>query len=191
MFEQPIALPSQGVSGSILLVEHWTSMKGSKLAEGERRLLLMMLEGAPLCYQGNMKPRNPRQRSIFTEARDWFYPKRDARHPRFSFHSVSDLLGIEGEGLRRRRIFSISASCRGFANGRPIGGSSSGVGLGSSNTAGFAPRKRPSLTEGRPGRVTSENNYGINESDSLKAGGCARGLCGGLRTLQRRTKERC
>ena len=103
MFFESLDASAETFGAIILPVQYWTSVKGSKLVEGERHLLLAVLDDAVRCYLGNMKPRSRQQRLTFVEARDWFYPGRKAqsRAP-ISFQSICDLLGIEAEAFRGR-----------------------------------------------------------------------------------------
>lgn len=87
----------------ILPVQYWASIKARKDQEGERGLLLAVLEDAIRCYLANINARTRRAQLIFAEARNWFYPRDEAqRRAPISFESICDLLGIETEALRRR-----------------------------------------------------------------------------------------
>lgn len=117
--------------GAIIVpAQHWPSAKVRKLAEGECRLLLAILEDAVHCYLTNVNPRTMQQRAAFTDVRDWFYAPRDARRQApISFEAICDLFEIDAEEFRRR-LNSISirdlpknrkAVCRAAVVGRRRG----------------------------------------------------------------------
>jgi|SRR5215469_8398853 len=103
MSDEELELSFEGFGAPILPIQYWTSIKGRKDQEGERGLLLAVLEDAIRCYVANINAHTRRQRLIFAEARNWFYPRDEAnRRAPISFEYICDLLGIETEALRRR-----------------------------------------------------------------------------------------
>jgi hypothetical protein len=103
MSDNELELSVENVGAPILPVQYWTSVKGGKQQEGERCLLLAVLEDAIRCYVANINARTRQQRLTFAEVYNWFYPRHKAeRLAPISFESVCDLLGIEAEALRRR-----------------------------------------------------------------------------------------
>jgi hypothetical protein len=117
MSDEELEPSVENVGAPILPVQYWASVKGGKDQEGERCLLLAVLEDAIRCYAANLNARTRQQRLIFAEVHNWFYPRHKAeqRVP-ISFESVCDLLGIETEALRRRlnsiHIADLPRSCR-------------------------------------------------------------------------------
>ena len=86
--------------------------------DGERRLMLAVLEDAVSCYQQFGLARDPRLREEYLDARRWI-ESRD-REWAFSFENICDVLGLDGscirDGLRRngpksaRRVLSKSVA---------------------------------------------------------------------------------
>jgi hypothetical protein len=72
--------------------------------DGERRLMLAVLEDAVLICQRNALTRSPEKRQEFKEAREWIEDD-DTVWP-FSFENICSVLGIDAEyvraGLRSR-----------------------------------------------------------------------------------------
>ncbi len=91
---------------AILPVQYFELINRRKFLDGERHLLLAVLEEAARSYLTNMNCRNREQRIRFAEVRRWFYP-RDEQQGLFAFESICDLLGIEAN-IFRRRLGSIS-----------------------------------------------------------------------------------
>src|SRR5215469_15685524 len=117
MSGEELELSAENVGAPILPVQYWTSVKGVKQQEGERCLLLAVLEDAIRCYVANINARTRQQRLTFAEVYNWFYPRHKAeRLAPISFESVCDLLGIEAEALRRRlnsiHIADLPRNCR-------------------------------------------------------------------------------
>jgi len=92
--------------GAILPVQYFDLINRRKFLNGERRLLLAVLEEALRTYLSNLKGRSREQRIRFAEVHCWFYsPCRP--QSLFAFESVCDLLGI-APGILRTRLTSIS-----------------------------------------------------------------------------------
>jgi len=82
LIEPEILLPSQYFDG---LAPHVGF-------EGERRLMLAVLEDAVACYQKHATSTRPRAQRLYREAEQWLFEE-DAT-PVFSFDSVCTVLGI-------------------------------------------------------------------------------------------------
>jgi len=67
--------------------------------EGERRLMVALLEDAVGCYQRYANAQNRRGRRLFREAERWIMDDH-ARGP-LSFRTVCELLGLPADHLRR------------------------------------------------------------------------------------------
>jgi hypothetical protein len=67
--------------------------------EGERRLMIAVLEDAVDVYRKLAGARDERRRQLFREAEEWI--ESPDRTWIFSFHNICDVLGIEAEYLRR------------------------------------------------------------------------------------------
>src|SRR5438309_746898 len=66
--------------------------------DGEKRLMLAVLEDAVQCYLHNLNAKGHRKLAVFNEARDWMRAK-SASGP-FAFETICDVLGIEANLLR-------------------------------------------------------------------------------------------
>ena len=81
-----------------LLPEQFFTLMGRKPLQGEKRLLLAMLEDAVHCFQTYLMARKPHERRLFQEAEEWI-DSTDAQWY-FSFENISDILGIHPGRLR-------------------------------------------------------------------------------------------
>lgn len=81
-----------------LLPEQFFTLMGRKPPQGEKRLLLAMLEDAVHCFQTYLTARKPHERRLFQEAEEWI-DSTDA-HWYFSFENISDILNIHPGRLR-------------------------------------------------------------------------------------------
>jgi len=81
-----------------LLPEQFFTLLGKKPLQGEKRLLLAMLEDAVHCFQTYLLARKPHERRLFQEAEDWINSK--DLHWFFSFENICEILGIHPGRLR-------------------------------------------------------------------------------------------
>jgi hypothetical protein len=88
LIEPEILLPSQ----------LFDRFGGRSILEGERRLMLAVLEDAVSCFQKYTGATRPRSRRLFQEAEDWFFDEEASWI--FSFESVCAVLGIHPEYFR-------------------------------------------------------------------------------------------
>ncbi len=86
--EPDILLPEQRV------------LPGRQAMQGERLLMLAVLEDALDCYRKCRRSREPATRLLFDETRAWL-DSRD-RDTLFSFESICEALDIDPDYLRRR-----------------------------------------------------------------------------------------
>jgi hypothetical protein len=93
-----------------LLPEQFFTLLGRKPIQGEKRLLLAMLEDAVHCFQTYVLAKKPHERRLFQEAEEWI-DSTDA-HWYFSFENICDILGIHPgrmrDALREWKIQQIS-----------------------------------------------------------------------------------
>jgi len=90
LIEPEILLPSQFFKGA----------RSNAVLEGERRLMLAVMEDAVSCFQKYAGAKRPRSQRLFQEAEDWFLEE-DTGWP-FSFESVCGVLGFNPEYVRSR-----------------------------------------------------------------------------------------
>ena len=81
-----------------LLPEQFFTLLGRKPIQGERRLLLAMLEDAVHCFQTYVLAKKPHERRLFQEAEEWIDSKDSQWF--FSFENICEILGIHPGRLR-------------------------------------------------------------------------------------------
>jgi hypothetical protein len=81
-----------------LLPEQFFSLLGRKPLQGEKRLLLAMLEDAVHCFQTYLLARKPHERRLFQEAEEWIDSKDSQWF--FSFENICEILGIHPGRMR-------------------------------------------------------------------------------------------
>ena len=89
LVEPEILLPSQ----------FFDRFRGRGVLEGERRLMLAVLEDGVTCFQKYADATRPRGRRLFQEAEEWF--SEDNSTWPFSFESICDVFGISPEYFRQ------------------------------------------------------------------------------------------
>lgn len=89
LVEPEVLLPSQ----------FYTRNRNLRVLEGERRLMLAILEDAVACFQKYAGATRPRSRRLFQEAEDWFMDP-DGTWV-FSFEAICNVLNIDAEYFRR------------------------------------------------------------------------------------------
>jgi hypothetical protein len=89
LFQPDTLLPSQYLDRTRRRTEH----------DGERRLMIAVLEDAVHVYRTQLGTRDPRGRQLFHEAEEWI--EDTDRSWLFSFENVCDVLGLDAEYLRR------------------------------------------------------------------------------------------
>jgi hypothetical protein len=92
LIEPEILLPSQ----------FFDRFRGRSILEGERRLMLAVLEDSVMCYQKYAGCTRPRGRRLFEEAEQWLFEE-DPNWP-FSFESISSVFGIHPDYFRTRLV---------------------------------------------------------------------------------------
>jgi len=88
LFEPDVLLPNQ----------YFAAFRLGRAVEGERRLMLAVLEDAVDSYRKYALARDPREQACFLEAREWFVS--DDRSWLFAFENVCDVLEMEPDYLR-------------------------------------------------------------------------------------------
>jgi hypothetical protein len=90
LIEPEILLPSQ----------FFDRFRGKSILEGERRLMLAVLEDGIMCYQKYAGATRPRMRRLFQEAEQWLFEEGDAWP--FSFESICGFFALDPGCLRQR-----------------------------------------------------------------------------------------
>ncbi len=88
LFEPDILLPNQ----------YFAAFRRGRAVEGERRLMLAVLEDAVDSYRKYALARDPREQACFLEAREWFVSQ--DRSWLFAFENVCDVLEMNPDYLR-------------------------------------------------------------------------------------------
>ncbi len=83
----------------ILLPTQFYERGGRSILEGERRLMLAVLEDAVSCFQKYAGATGQRGRRLFQEAEDWFHEEEGAWV--FSFEAICTVLNINSEYFRK------------------------------------------------------------------------------------------
>ena len=81
-----------------LLPEQYFSLLGRKPLQGEKRLLLAMLEDAVHCFQTYLLAKKPHERRLFQESEEWCNSTDGLWL--FSFENICDVLGINPGRMR-------------------------------------------------------------------------------------------
>ncbi len=81
-----------------LLPEQFFSILGRKPLQGEKRLLLAMLEDAVHCFQTYLLARKPHECRLFQEAQEWI--ESTDTYWFFSFENICEILGIHPGRMR-------------------------------------------------------------------------------------------
>jgi hypothetical protein len=89
LFQPDTLLPSQYLDRTRRRTEH----------DGERRLMIAVLDDAVHVYRTQLGARDGRARQLFREAEQWI--EDTDRSWLFSFENVCDILGLDAEYLRR------------------------------------------------------------------------------------------
>ncbi len=90
LVEPEILVPSQ----------YFDRFRGHAILEGERRLMLAVLEDAVSCFQKYAGSPRPRAQRLYREAEDWLLDT-DGSWP-FSFEAVCIVLGYDSSYVRKR-----------------------------------------------------------------------------------------
>ena len=92
-------LPALFEPDTLLPIQYFEAMRRKHLLEGEKRLILSVLEDAVECFMKCIdSPTNKGQR-LFREAEEWI--NLEDKHWVFSFDNVCDMLDIHPEYMRR------------------------------------------------------------------------------------------
>lgn len=105
LFEPDILLPNQ----------YFAAFRRGRAVEGERRLMLAVLEDAVDSYRKYALARDPREQACFLEAKEWFVSS--DRSWLFAFENICDVLEMNADYLRTgldrwRRALAAAAARR-------------------------------------------------------------------------------
>ena len=90
LIEPEVLLPSQ----------FYDRFRGQSILEGERRLMLAVLEDGIMCYQKYAGATRPRGKRLFREAEAWIFEE-DSSWP-FSFESICGFFGLDPGYFRQQ-----------------------------------------------------------------------------------------
>ena len=82
----------------LLPLQFFTGTRGKGCAEGERRLMLAILEDAVDCFQKYLGTKESRGRLLCSDAEEWIMS--DDRSWLFSFVNVCEVLGLQPDFIR-------------------------------------------------------------------------------------------
>jgi|RhiMetdeSRZDD1v2_1073273.scaffolds.fasta_scaffold1537552_1 hypothetical protein len=83
----------------LLPLQFFTGTRGKGYAEGERRLMLAILEDAVDCFQKYLGTKESRGRLLCSDAEEWIMS--DDRSWLFSFVNVCEVLGLQPDFIRQ------------------------------------------------------------------------------------------
>ena len=91
LIEPEILLPSQ----------FYDRFRGRSILEGERRLMLAVLEDGIMCYQKYAGATRPRSKRLFQEAEEWLFGDESSGWP-FSFEAICEMFDLNPGYFRER-----------------------------------------------------------------------------------------
>ena len=83
---------------TVLPTQYFDRLRRRTEFNGERRLMLAILEDAVDCYRKHAAARDQRAQHLFTEAESWI--EAPDSNWLFSFQNICDVLGLESEYIR-------------------------------------------------------------------------------------------
>ncbi len=89
MFQPDTPMPDQYLE-TVLSTTH---------LEGEKRLMVAVLEDAISCYQNYISTRDRKEGNLFCEAAEWIFSQNDDKCL-FSFHNVCESLDLDPGNIR-------------------------------------------------------------------------------------------
>jgi len=92
-------LPALFEPDTLLPIQYFEAMRRKHLLEGEKRLILSVLEDAIECFMKCMDSATNKGQRLYREADEWI--ALEDKHWVFSFDNVSDMLDINPEYMRR------------------------------------------------------------------------------------------
>jgi hypothetical protein len=92
-------LPGLFEPDTLLPIQYFEAMRRKHLLEGEKRLILSVLEDAVECFMKCIDSTTNKGQRLFRDADDWI--NLEDKHWVFSFDNVCEMLDIEPEYLRR------------------------------------------------------------------------------------------
>ena len=92
-------LPALFEPDTLLPIQYFEAMRRKHLLEGEKRLILSVLEDAVECFMKCMDSATNKGQRLYREADEWI--ALEDKHWVFSFDNVCDMLDINPEYMRR------------------------------------------------------------------------------------------
>lgn len=86
---------------TILPSQYYDRFRGRSILEGERRLMLAVLEDGIMCYQKYAGATRPRSKRLFQEAESWLFDEAGSSWP-FSFEAICGFFDFDPGYLRQR-----------------------------------------------------------------------------------------
>src|ERR1700752_5460473 len=121
-------LPGLFEPDTLLPIQYFEAMRKKHLLEGEKRLILSVLEDAVECFMKCIDSPTSKGQRLFRDADEWI--SLEDKHWVFSFDNVCDMLDINPEYMRRglrqwkeRKIAAMERAAEALANqpaGEPV-----------------------------------------------------------------------
>jgi hypothetical protein len=102
---------------TVLPAQYFNSLRRRTEFNGERKLMLAILEDAVDCYRKHAAARDNKARHLFAEAESWI--EAPDSNWLFSFQNICDVLGLESEYIRGG-LRKIKAAANQVANRRMV-----------------------------------------------------------------------
>lgn len=92
------SLPARYEPDTLLPTQYYDRIKRRVVLEGERKLMLAVLEDAIECYLNNMRAPSRRRRLLYYAARDWINAR--GKKGLFAFETLCEALDLDPQALR-------------------------------------------------------------------------------------------
>jgi hypothetical protein len=139
-------LPALFEPDTLLPIQYFEAMRRKHLLEGEKRLILSVLEDAIECFMKCMDSATNKGQRLYREADEWI--ALEDKHWVFSFDNVCDMLDINPEYMRRglrdwkqRKLEAIQRAAEAKAEAVARAESDAAAGIGPEPAETIAPVK--------------------------------------------------
>ena len=116
-------LPGLFEPDTLLPIQYFEAMRKKHLLEGEKRLILSVLEDAVECFMKCIDSPTSKGQRLFRDAEEWI--SLEDKHWVFSFDNVCDMLDINPDYMRRglrqwkeRKVEALQRAAQALANER-------------------------------------------------------------------------
>ena len=144
------AVSSLSQPDTILPLQYFETLRRKSHLEGEKKLMLAVLEDAISCFQKYCSARDRRRKQLFHEAEEWIMEEKDEQP--FSFNTICEVLEISPDylrrGLLRRKEKKVSSRRQGNRRGLKTTGKDPGRSGGWKTAFDSEPKKYSAARQG-------------------------------------------